>query len=145
MNSRILFLILRIIAAVILTQTLWFKFSAHPDSVSLFSEVSVFLTGNAELEAMIRISTGVIELAAALMLVWKKRAVIAIGALLSTATMAGAILTHFVIIGVAHKAADGTESIGLFIMACIVFLLSGIVLIRHWRNLPVIGKLGGCK
>jgi hypothetical protein len=46
----------RVLAAVILLQTLYFKFTAHPESVALFTEIGMEPNG--------RIATGVIELIA---------------------------------------------------------------------------------
>ena len=53
--------LLRIIAAVILLQTLYFKFSGHPESVELFTQLGVEPWG--------RIATGIIELIAGALLI----------------------------------------------------------------------------
>ena len=60
---KILSWVLRIIAAVILLQTLYFKFTAHPESVELFSKLGVEPWG--------RICTGVIELITGILLLKK--------------------------------------------------------------------------
>ena len=52
--------ILRLVPAVILLQTLYFKFTAHPESVKLFTEIGMEPWG--------RIGTGIIELIAAILL-----------------------------------------------------------------------------
>jgi uncharacterized membrane protein YphA (DoxX/SURF4 family) len=52
--------ILRLVPAIILLQTLYFKFTAHPESVKLFTEIGMEPWG--------RIGTGIIELIAATLL-----------------------------------------------------------------------------
>ena len=61
-------LILKLVAAVIMLQTLFFKFTAAQESVDLYTT----LVG--ENEAIMRIGTGVIELIAAILLFIPKRA-----------------------------------------------------------------------
>ena len=65
--------ICRIVAAVILLQTLYFKFTAHPESVAIFSSLGVEPWG--------RIGTGIIELIAGILLLLPAFAFI--GAILS--------------------------------------------------------------
>ncbi len=100
--------ILRITAASILLQTLYFKFSAHPESVELFTKLGVEPWG--------RIGTGVIELIAGILLLLPST--VLIGALLGIGLMMGAILSHLTIIGIASKG-DGGQ---LFILAIIVLI-----------------------
>ena len=59
MTSKIYF-VLRFVVAFILVQTLYFKFSAHPDSVHIFSTLG--------LEPYGRIGIGILELIAAILL-----------------------------------------------------------------------------
>jgi putative oxidoreductase len=102
--------LLRIVAAAILLQTLYFKFSAHPESVALFTKLGVEPWG--------RIATGVIELiAAALLLI---PSTVFIGAFLGTGLMAGAILSHLTVIGIESKG-DGGQ---LFMLAIVVMVCS---------------------
>ena len=63
MSKKILFII-RIIIAIILVQTLRFKFTAHPDSVYIFSQVG--------LEPIGRIGIGILELIAAILILFPK-------------------------------------------------------------------------
>src|ERR1043165_5212912 len=56
--------ILRVVAAVILLQTLYFKFSGAPESVYIFTKVHAETWG--------RIGSGVIELFAAALLLWPR-------------------------------------------------------------------------
>lgn len=104
--------IFRLTAAVILVQTLYFKFSAHPESVELFTKLGIEPWG--------RVATGVIELLASILLLIPST--VFIGAILGVGLMSGAIVSHLTIIGIESKG-DGGE---LFILA-IVTLLSCII------------------
>jgi putative oxidoreductase len=108
---------LRIVAAVILLQTLYFKFSGAPESVELFSKLGV--------EPLGRIGTGVIELVASILLLLPST--VFIGAFLSMGLMGGAILSHALVIGIESKG-DGGQ---LFVLACVVLTCSLILLILH--------------
>ena len=112
--------ILRIVAAIILLQTLYFKFSAHPESVALFTKLGVEPWG--------RIGTGVIELITAVLLLIP--ATVFVGALLGTGLMAGAIFSHLTVIGIESKG-DGGQ---LFILAIIVFLDCLFIMLLHKRQ-----------
>jgi DoxX-like family len=113
---------LRILAAVIMLQTLYFKFSAAPESIYIFSTL--------HMEPWGRIGTGVMELIASILLL-VPRTVIA-GAVLSIGLMGGAILSHLFILGISVQH-DGGQ---LFIYALTVFTC-GIILFwihRHELN-----------
>ncbi len=109
--------VLRIVAAVILLQTLYFKFSGAPESVELFSKLGVEPWG--------RIGTGVIELVASILLLLPST--VFIGAFLSMGLMGGAILSHALVIGIESKG-DGGQ---LFVLACVVLTCSLILLILY--------------
>ena len=108
---------LRIVAAVILLQTLYFKFSGHPESVELFTKLGVEPWG--------RIGTGIIELIAAVLLLLPATAFI--GAALGIGLMSGAILSHITVIGIESKG-DGGQ---LFMLAIIVFVCCLIIMLLH--------------
>ena len=110
-------LALRIIVAIILIQTLRFKFTAHPDSVYIFSKVGMEPYG--------RIITGVVELIAGVLILFPKTAWI--GASLALGVISGAILMHLTKLGIEINNDGGI----LFITAIVTFVLSGIVL---WNN-----------
>ena len=88
--------VLRLIAAVILLQTLFFKFTAAPESVYIFTKVGAEPWG--------RIGSGIVELVAAVLLVWP-RAPWA-GAVLALGVMAGAIVSHLTILGLEVQGGD---------------------------------------
>lgn len=122
-TTRIIDWLFRIAIAVILLQTLYFKFSGHPESVALFSKLGVEPWG--------RIGTGVIELIAGILILVPATALI--GAALSLGLMAGAIASHLFVIGI-ESANDGGQ---LFMLAIIVLALSLVVLALRRKEIPV--------
>lgn len=115
--SLIISWLLRLVAAAILLQTLYFKFSAHPESVELFTKLGVEPWG--------RIGTGVIELITGILLIIPATGFI--GAFLGLGLMSGAILSHLAVIGIESKG-DGGQ---LFMLAIIVFIICIILLFIH--------------
>lgn len=117
MNYRVLFHWLpNVVASIILLQTLWFKFSGSPESVYIFSAIGAEPAG--------RIASGVVELFAALLLLWPAFAWA--GALLALGTMLGAIATHLGVIGIEVQGDGGL----LFTLAMVVAGASAWVLAR---------------
>jgi hypothetical protein len=110
--KKIISTALSILIAVILLQTLYFKFTAHPDSVYIFSELGVEPWG--------RIGLGIIELITALLILIPRTQII--GVILSLGIISGAIFSHILVIGF-NVSNDGG---GLFSLAIIV-LISAIV------------------
>lgn len=115
-------LALRIIVAIILIQTLRFKFSAHPDSVYIFETVG--------LEPIGRIGIGVLELIAAILILIPRT--IWLGATLTLGIIGGAILMHLTQLGIEIKNDGGV----LFITALITFTLSAIILFIYKKDIP---------
>ncbi len=116
----------RIVAALIMLQTLYFKFTASPKSVYIFSQVGTEPVG--------RIATGIAELLASVFILIPKTSLI--GATLSLIIMIGALATHISILGI-EVMNDGGQ---LFIYAVIVALASLYVILRHTkkRKKPVV-------
>ena len=111
--------ILRLVAAIILLQTLYFKFSAAPESIYIFSKIGMEPWG--------RIGTGILELMAAVLILIP--AITVVGPLLAIALMSGAIFFHLTKLGV-NVRNDGGQ---LFIYALLVFI-SSVVLVIIYRN-----------
>jgi len=116
--------ILRLAAAGILLQTLFFKFTAAPESVYIFTKVG--------LEPWGRIGSDVVELSAALLilspgLTW-------LGSAIAIGVMAGAIISHLTLLGIevqGHK--------GLLFALAVVFV-AAINLFLHRTEIPFIGR-----
>ena len=121
--------ILRGIAAVILLQTLFFKFTGAKESVYIFSTLGLDPWG--------RIGSGIVELIASILLLWPRT--IVFGAALSLVVISGAIVSHLTKLGIALPAVEDRGE--LFALAVIVFLCPATVLILHRRELPLFGKL----
>jgi hypothetical protein len=121
--------ILRGIAAVILLQTLFFKFTGAKESVYIFSTLGMEPWG--------RIGSGVVELIASVLLLLPST--IAIGAVLSLGVISGAIFFHLTKLGIALPAVDDHGE--LFGLAVIVFACSAVVLMMHRGELPVVGPI----
>jgi hypothetical protein len=123
-TTNIIIWICRIVAAVIMLQTLYFKFSAAEESVYIFSKVGIEPWG--------RIGTGVAELIAGILILIPRTSVY--GALMAIGIMAGAIATHLFILGIVVMN-DGGQ---LFIYALIVFLCSSYI---FWKQKDQLLKL----
>jgi hypothetical protein len=118
MNARWLW-IPALVAAVILLQTLYFKFTAHPDSVLIFSTLGV--------EPFGRILTGVLELITAIVLLIPRWRVF--GAVNAAGMMVGAIASHLLLLGIEIQN-DG----GLLFGLAVAVLLSSVILILAERE-----------
>ena len=121
-------LILKLVAAAIMLQTLFFKFTGAQESIDLFTKIA------GENEALMRIGTGVVELIASILLFVPKTTWL--GALLGAGTMAGAVISHLTILGIEHNNDGGT----LFILAIVTLLASGILLIQNRKDIPIVGE-----
>ncbi len=118
--------VLRITAAIILLQTLFFKFTAAPESVYIFTRVGAEPWG--------RIGSGVVELIAAILIMTPRFTWL--GSLLAMGVMAGAILSHLTLLGIEVQGDKGL----LFALALIVFVCSTVNLLLHRSEIPVIGR-----
>ena len=118
--------LLRIAAAIILLQTLFFKFTAAPESVYIFTKVGAEPWG--------RIGSGVIELIAATLILTPRFTWL--GSLLAMGVMAGAVLSHLTVLGIEVQGDKGL----LFALALIVFVCSAANLLLHRSEIPVVGR-----
>lgn len=120
--------ICRIVVAIILLQTLFFKFTGSEESKYIFTTLM-----GAENEAIGRIGSGVMELIASILLLIPSTAWL--GALLGLGVASGAIFSHLTKLGLVVKDDGGL----LFILACTVFVGSLIILFIHRQQIPIIG------
>lgn len=107
----------RLLAALILLQTLFFKFSGAEESIYIFKAVGMEPWG--------RIGIGILELIAAIFLILNRTAWLGGG--LALGLMVGAIGMHLTKLGIAVKGDGGY----LFFLAIVVALCSVFVLIRN--------------
>ena len=118
-KSEIVFWIARLIAAIIMMQTLYFKFTASEESVFIFTTVGMEPWG--------RIGVGVLELIASILILIP--ATVWAGAILAFGLMIGALGMHLFLLGIEVKG-DGGQ---LFIYALLVFF-SGLALVIIYRH-----------
>jgi uncharacterized membrane protein YphA (DoxX/SURF4 family) len=106
--------VLRLAAAYLMLQTLFYKFSGSEESVYIFSTLGMEPWG--------RIGTGALELVAAVLILIPRTT--AFGALLAMGLMAGALFFHLTKLGIEIKGDGGL----LFAYALIVFISSSVLL-----------------
>jgi uncharacterized membrane protein YphA (DoxX/SURF4 family) len=126
-GERIASRICRMVAAVILLQTLFFKFTGAEESVYIFTKVGMEPWG--------RYASGAVELIASVLLLMPCRAWL--GALLALGVMTGAIISHLTVLGIVVKNDGGL----LFGLALAVFICSATTLFLHRRQIPVVSEL----
>lgn len=125
--KKYILLFLKLTAAFIMLQTLFFKFTGAQESIDLFTKIA------GDNEAYMRIGTGVFELIASILLFIPKKTWL--GALLTIGLMGGAIISHLTILGIEHNEDGGT----LFISAIVTFISGVILLIFNRKNIPFVG------
>ncbi len=106
--KKLIYWLLVLVPAIILLQTLFFKFSGAPESVYIFSTLGVEPYG--------RIGLGFIELIAAVLLIIPKTSLY--GAILGVGLMVGAIGSHVFVLGIEVQNDGGT----LFLLAIITLI-----------------------
>jgi uncharacterized membrane protein YphA (DoxX/SURF4 family) len=119
--------ICRVTAAVILAQTLFFKFTGAAESIYIFTKVGMEPWG--------RYGSGVAELIAAVLLLMPRFAWA--GALLALGVISGAIMSHLTVLGIEVQGDHGL----LFTLALVVFAATAITLFLHRRQIPFLPKL----
>ncbi|MFL6213929.1 MAG: DoxX family protein [Blastocatellia bacterium] len=125
-TQRIVSWVLQIAVAVILFQTLFFKFTGAEESRYIFTQVGAEPWG--------RIGSGILELIAVILLLVPLT--VTLGAILALGAASGAILSHLTRLGIVVKDDGGL----LFALAVTIFVSSAIILILRRAEIPVIGK-----
>lgn len=120
-KTNIIGWVLRLVAAVIMLQTLYFKFTAQEESVQLFTALGMEPWG--------RIGTGVLELVASILLLIPRTTLA--GALLGAGLMSGAIFFHLTKLGINF----GGDAL-LFSYAVIVFIACAVLVLLHRKDIP---------
>jgi uncharacterized membrane protein YphA (DoxX/SURF4 family) len=117
--------ILQAIVALILFQTLFFKFTAAEESVYIFSTLGMEPWG--------RIASGVVELIACILLLHPRT--VPLGAIVAMGVISGAIVCHLTRLGIVVKNDGGL----LFILALVVFIGSAAILFIRRAEVPFVG------
>ena len=121
-RTQVLSWIVRLVAAAILLQTLFFKFTGAPESVYIFSRLGM--------EPLGRYGSGAVELLASILLLLPRTSVF--GALLALGVMTGAIGSHLMVLGIDVQGDGGT----LFALALTVTACSTVELFLRRNSLP---------
>lgn len=122
MKNPILTWIIKLIAVVILLQTLYFKFTGAPESVYIFSTLGI--------EPFGRIGSGIVELVASILILIPRTTLL--GALLGIGTMLGAIFSHLFFLGIVVQNDGGT----LFVLAIITFICCLVLFLQNVNQIP---------
>lgn len=116
-NQSVISWVLRVIAAAILAQTLFFKFSGAEESKYIFSTLGLEPAG--------RIGSGIAELVAVVLLLMPRTA--ALGGVLGLGVISGAIMAHLTQLGIEVQGDGGL----LFYLAVAVFVCCAGVVWLH--------------
>lgn len=114
MYKKIFIWVLRLVVAIILLQTLFFKFTGAPESVYIFETLGIEPYG--------RIGSGIVELIASIFILIPRTTLL--GAIIGLGTMTGAILSHVTKLGIEVNNDGGA----LFTMAIVVFASCAILI-----------------
>lgn len=112
--------VLRVIPALIMLQTLYFKFTGADESVYIFTQIGMepwgrYLVGSTELVAGLLLFTS-----------WY-----GLGALLAIGAMSGAIFFHLTKLGIAVQGDGGY----LFALALMVFICSTLLVLMNFQEI----------
>jgi putative oxidoreductase len=123
---KIIIVLLKIIIAIIFMQSLFYKFSAHPQAVHIFNTLNI--------EPIGRISIGIVELILVSLLFIKRYSILAtLGSLI---IMLGALYSHlFTPLGIVVRWDGQSDEGKLFMMALIVIILSSILIFLQIKNI----------
>ena len=130
-KARVVPWVAQVVVALILAQTLVFKFTSAPETRYIFES-----RGGRPAATLV----GLTELVGAVLLLFPRTA--AVGAALALAVIGGAIMTHLTSLGIEVKNPDTGEGDGglLFGLALAVAVGSLVVLAFRWRQLPFVGR-----
>lgn len=127
MKAAVFTWFLRFFVAVILLQTLYFKFTAAAESVYIFSKLGMEPYG--------RIATGIFELVAAVLILMPRTTIF--GALLGLGLMIGAVVSHIFVLGIEVQNDRGT----LFMLALLVLISCAVLIYKDkskWSDLLIL-------
>ena len=122
MKKPIFIWIIKLVAVVILLQTLYFKFTGATESVYIFTTLGI--------EPFGRIGSGIVELIASILILIPRTTLL--GALLGFGTMVGALFSHLLILGIEVQNDGGT----LFILALITLICCGLLVFINKNKIP---------
>lgn len=119
--------VLRVVAALIMLQSLFFKFSGAEESIYIFTTVGMEPVG--------RYGSGITELIASILLLIPSLSWL--GALLGVGVISGAIFFHLTKLGIEVQGDGGY----LFFLAVVVFVCCIAVAGISYKQIPIINRL----
>ncbi len=119
-------LLVQLIIATIYLQTLYFKFSAAPESVYIFTKLG--------LEPFGRIGIGILELIVSILILLPNTRLV--GSIISLGLISGAIFSHLGPLGIEVQG-DGGQ---LFFLSIIIFVGSLVLILLDFQELIVLKK-----
>lgn len=119
--------IIKLVTTIILLQTLYFKFTAAPESVYIFTTLGIEPYG--------RIGSGIVELIASILILIPRTTLL--GAIIGLSTMVGAILLHIIKLGIEVNDDGGA----LFILAIITAICCAFLIFMNKEKIPALLKL----
>jgi uncharacterized membrane protein YphA (DoxX/SURF4 family) len=122
MKNPIFIWIVKLVAVIILVQTLYFKFTGAEESVFIFSTLGI--------EPFGRIGSGIVELIASILILIPRTTLL--GAFLGLGTMLGAIFSHIFVLGIVVQNDGGT----LFVLALITIICCLIMIYNQKNKIP---------
>lgn len=125
MFAKIVYVAVRVIAAVIMLQTLYFKFSGAEESIYIFSKIGMEPWG--------RYGVGIGELIASVLILIPRTAWL--GGSMAVGLMAGAIMLHVAVVGIEVQG-DGGQ---LFMFALAVFISGAYVMYVNQSKIKTFG------
>ena len=117
-TSDVLILILKIVIAIILLQTLYYKFTGHPESREIFKQVNLFNIS----ESYGRLSIGILELLFTVCLFISNLMILGLIGIITL--MLGAIYFHIARIGFKKKNYYLAVSAGIVVIFSIIILVN---------------------
>jgi uncharacterized membrane protein YphA (DoxX/SURF4 family) len=127
MKNNVFIWMIKLIAVIILVQTLFFKFTGAEESVYIFTKLGI--------EPLGRIGSGVVELIASIFILIPRTTLV--GALLAAGTMMGALVSHLFVLGIEVQNDGGT----LFTLAIITLICCLILVYNQKNKIPDLLKL----
>ncbi len=125
MKAHIVSWFCQVVAALILAQTLFFKFTAAPESVYIFRTLGMEPWG--------RIGSGLAELVCVILLLWPNPRMNLIGAALAIFVILGALGSHLTKLGIVVQDDGGL----LFALACVVLGTCAAVVVLRRAAWPI--------
>lgn len=124
MKKSIFTWIIKLVAVIILVQTLYFKFTGAEESVYIFTKLGIEPYG--------RIGSGIVELIASLLILIPKTTIV--GAILGFGTMFGAIFSHIFVLGIEVENDGGT----LFALAVITLVCCSVLIYQEKNKIAAL-------